>query len=77
LNLKKNQKIVTCQAVIVPCGSDRVTWQWPWHVSILCQVSFSYSQFGPFILICLNLVPIFVKISNFAPLQIEIKFNFI
>jgi len=35
----KNQKIVTCQAVIVPRGIDRVTWQW--HVSVLCQVSFS------------------------------------
>jgi len=40
-------------------------------------VSFPYSQFGPFILICLNLVPIFVKISNFVPLQMEIKFTFI
>jgi len=37
---KKNKKIVTCQAVIVPRGSDRVMWQWQWHVSVLCQVSF-------------------------------------
>jgi len=25
--LKKNQKIATCQAAIVPRGSDRVMWQ--------------------------------------------------
>jgi len=38
-------------------------------------VSFPWSQFGPFILIYLNLVPIFVKNSNFVPLQIETKIN--
>jgi len=39
--LKKIKKIVTCQAVIVPRGSDKVTWQCQWYVSVLCQVSFS------------------------------------
>jgi len=39
--LKKIKKIATCQAVIVPHGSDRVTWQSQWHMSVLCQVSFS------------------------------------
>jgi len=33
---EKNQKIVTCQAIIVPRDSDRVMWQWQWHVSVLC-----------------------------------------
>jgi len=37
----KNQQIATCQVVIVPRDSDKVTWQWQWHVLVLCQVSFS------------------------------------
>jgi len=43
----KNYKFATCQADIMPHDSDSVMWQWQCHVSLLCQVSFSYSKFGP------------------------------
>jgi len=50
-----NNKFATCQTVIVTRGSDRVMWQWQWHMSLICQVSFSLSQFSPFILIFVSI----------------------
>jgi len=55
LKFKKNKKFVTCQAVVVPRGNDRVMWQWQCHMSLLCQASSSHSQFGPFILIIVSI----------------------
>jgi len=44
-----------CQGVIVPRDNDRVMWQWQWHMSLICQVSFPLSQFGPFIFIFVSI----------------------
>jgi len=51
-NLKN--KIVTCQADIVPRGKDSVIWQWQCHMLLLNVKS-------------LNIVFIFVILSQFDP----------
>ena len=50
------------------CDSDTCQY----YASVISLVSIWSFYFN----FCLNLVSIFVKINNFVPLQIEIKFNF-
>ena len=54
-------------AVTVPRGSDSATCHY------LEGVIFSFSIWSLYFIFCLNLVPIFVKIIQFRPLQIETK----
>jgi len=73
----KNQKI--CHV----SSCHRATWQWQsdvtvtvTRVSIMSSVILLVSIWSLYFNFYLNLVSFFVKINNFVPLQIEIKFNF-
>ena len=46
------------------------------HVTIMLGVVFSFSIWSMYFNFCLNLIPIFVKIVQFRPPQIETKINF-
>ena len=61
-------KLTSCHVVVtVSRGSDNAMCHY------LGGVIFSFSIWSLYFIFCLNLVPIFVKIMQFRPLQIETK----